>query len=165
MISPNNLLRFHWDWVNSIHKLGRTNILILLRLSVHTCGISLHLFRYLISFIVSLLFSSYRSGFPNSSPGKESTCNTGDLGSIPGLGRCPGEGNDYPFQYSGLENSMNCIVHGVGRRESDTTEWLSRRTLFSLNFILTACERVVESNLSDVEGFNEIVTTDRIVQF
>ena len=36
-----------------------------------------------------------------------------DLGSVPGLGRSPGEGNSYPFQYSVLENSMNCIVHGV----------------------------------------------------
>ena len=41
----------------------------------------------------------------------------GDLGSIPGLGRSPGEGNGYPLQYSGLENSMNCISHGV--TESD----------------------------------------------
>ena len=44
---------------------------------------------------------------------KESTCNAGDLGSIPELGRSPGEGNSYPLQYSGLENSMDCIVHGV----------------------------------------------------
>ena len=45
--------------------------------------------------------------------GRESTCNVGDLGSIPGLGRSPGEGNGYPLQYSGLENSLDCIVHGV----------------------------------------------------
>ena len=44
----------------------------------------------------------------------------GDLGSVPGLGRSPGEGNSYPLQYSGLENSMDCIVHGV--TESDMTE-------------------------------------------
>ena len=47
------------------------------------------------------------------SVGKESACNTGDLGSIPGLGRSPGEGTGYPLQYSGLENSMDCIVHRV----------------------------------------------------
>ena len=47
------------------------------------------------------------------SAGKESTCNVRDLGLIPGLGRSPGEGNSYPLQYSGLENSMDCIVHGV----------------------------------------------------
>ena len=58
--------------------------------------------------------SSYR-GFPGSSVGKESACDAGDPGSIPGLGRSPGEGNSYPLQYSGLENSTNCIVHGVVR--------------------------------------------------
>ena len=47
--------------------------------------------------------------------------NTGDLGSSPGLGRSPGEGKGYPLQYSGLENSMDIIVHG-GHRESDTAE-------------------------------------------
>ena len=54
------------------------------------------------------------------SAGKESTCNVGDLDLIPGLGRSPGEGNGYPLQYSGLENSMDCIVHGVA--ESDMIE-------------------------------------------
>ena len=52
-------------------------------------------------------------GFPCGSAGKESACSVGDLGSIPGLGRSPGEGKGCPFQYSGLENSMDCIVHGV----------------------------------------------------
>ena len=52
-------------------------------------------------------------GFLCDSAGKESACNAGDLGSIPGLGRSPGEGNSYLLQYSGLENSMDCIVHGV----------------------------------------------------
>ena len=54
-------------------------------------------------------------GFPGGSAGKESACNAGDLGLISGLGRFPGEGNGYPLQYSGLENSMDCIVHGVTR--------------------------------------------------
>ena len=49
-------------------------------------------------------------GFPGGSAGKESACNVGDLGLIPGLGRSLGEGNGYPLQYSGLENSMDCIV-------------------------------------------------------
>ena len=58
-------------------------------------------------------------GFPDSSIGKESACKAGDPISIPGLGRSPGEGKGYPLQYSGLENSMDCIVHGVtfGDRE------------------------------------------------
>ena len=46
-------------------------------------------------------------GFPCGSAGKESFCNVGDLGSIPGLGRFPGEGKGYPLQYSGLENPMD----------------------------------------------------------
>ena len=49
------------------------------------------------------------------SAGKESACNARDLGSIPGLGRSPGEGNGYPLQYSGLKNSMDCRVHGVAK--------------------------------------------------
>ena len=57
--------------------------------------------------------------FPGGSAGKESACSAGDLGSIPGLGRYPGEGNSYPLHYSGLETSMD--VHG-GRKESDMTE-------------------------------------------
>ena len=57
-------------------------------------------------------------GFPCSSAGKESTCNAGDLCLIPGFGRSPVEGKGYPFQYSGLENSMNCIVHGFVKRQT-----------------------------------------------
>ena len=53
------------------------------------------------------------SGFPDSSVGKESTCNAGDLGLILGLGRSPGEEKGYPLQYSGIENFMGCIVHGA----------------------------------------------------
>ena len=51
--------------------------------------------------------------FPCDSAGKESTCNVGDLGLIPGLGRSPGEGNGYPHQYSGLENSMDYTVQEI----------------------------------------------------
>ena len=54
-------------------------------------------------------------GFPGGSDGKESACIAGDLNLISGLGRSPGEGNGYPLQYSGLENSMDCIVHGSQR--------------------------------------------------
>ena len=58
---------------------------------------------------------------PDGSAGKESACNVGDLGSIPGLGRSLGEGNSYLLQYSGLENSMDCIAHGVAKSQT----WLS----------------------------------------
>ena len=56
-----------------------------------------------------------KQGFTRDSAGKESSCNAGDLGSIPGLGRSPGEGKGYPLQYSGLENSMDSMVHGVAK--------------------------------------------------
>ena len=52
---------------------------------------------------------------PPGSAGKESGCNVGDLGSIPGLGMSPGEGKGHLLQYSSLENSMDCIVHGVAK--------------------------------------------------
>ena len=51
--------------------------------------------------------------FPDSSVGKESTCSAGNPGSTPGLGRSPGKGKGYPLQYYGIENPMDCIVHGV----------------------------------------------------
>ena len=54
-------------------------------------------------------------GFPCDLAGKESLYNTGDLGPIPGLGRSPGERKGYPLPYSGLENSMDAIVHGVSK--------------------------------------------------
>ena len=57
-------------------------------------------------------------GFLCGSAGKESACNVGDLGSIPGLGKSLGEGKGYPLQYSGLENSMDCIDHGVTKSQT-----------------------------------------------
>ena len=62
-------------------------------------------------------------GFPCGSAGEESPCSLGDLGSIPVLGGSPGERKGYPLQYSVLENSMDCIVHGS--KESDTTDQIS----------------------------------------
>ena len=59
-------------------------------------------------------------GFPGGSDSKESASNAGDLSSIPGLERSHGKGNGYPLQYSGLENSMDCVVHWFA--ESDMTE-------------------------------------------
>ena len=55
-------------------------------------------------------------GFPGGSAGKESACNAGDLGSIPGFRRSPGERKGYPLLYSDLKNSMDCIVLGVTKR-------------------------------------------------
>ena len=85
------------------------------------------------NFLCILICLCLLQGFPNDSPGKESTCNAGDLGLIPGSGRSPGEGNGNPLQNSCLENPMNrgaqqAIVHGV--TESNVTEQLSTQYLF-----------------------------------
>ena len=62
-------------------------------------------------------------GFPCGSAGKESACKAGDLVLIPGLGRSPGEGKGYPLQYSSLENSMDCIVHGVTKSRTRLSDF------------------------------------------
>ena len=89
-------------------------------------------------------------GFPGGSGGKESACNERDLGSIPELGRSPREGKGYPLQYSGLGNSMDCIVHGVTKSQIQISdchfshclpEWLSI-------YILTNSEDSFFSTLS-----------------
>ena len=69
-------------------------------------------------------------GLSCGSAGKESTCNAGDLGSVPGLGGSPGEGKGYPLQYSGLENSMDCIGHGV------TKSWIQLSDFINFNSYL-----------------------------
>ena len=66
--------------------------------------------------------------FPGGSDSKESACNGGDLGSIPGLGRSPGEENGYPFQYSYLEHCMDrrawwATVHGVAKSQTQLSNW------------------------------------------
>ena len=62
-------------------------------------------------------------GFPCGSAGKKSACNEGDLGSIPGLVRSPGEGKGHPLQYSGLENSMDYMVHGVAKSRTRLSDF------------------------------------------
>ena len=57
------------------------------------------------------------------SDGKEFACNAGDLGSIPGLGRSPGEGNGNPLQYSGLENCMDSTVHGITKSQTRLSDF------------------------------------------
>ena len=61
--------------------------------------------------------------FPGGSTGKESACSVGDLGSIPGLGRSPGEGRGYSLQYSGLENPMDYTVHGVAKSQTRLSDF------------------------------------------
>ena len=67
--------------------------------------------------------TKYILGFPGGSAGKEFACSARDLGSIPELGRSPAEGNGYPFQYSALENSMDCILHGVEKSQTQLSDF------------------------------------------
>ena len=71
--------------------------------------------------------------FPGGSAGKESSCNAGDRGPIPGLGRSTEVGNGYPLQYSGLENSMDCTVHGVTKSQTQLNnfQFTSPQSIFS----------------------------------
>ena len=62
-------------------------------------------------------------GFSGGSAGKESAYNAGDLSSMPGLGRSPGEGNNYQLQYSGLENFIYSIVHGVTKSQTQLIDF------------------------------------------
>ena len=85
-----NLVIKQWQQCTCTHWYAHTNI---------------HIYTYIYTY----------TGFPFGSAGKESSCNVGDLGSIPGLERAPGEGKGHPLQYSGLEKSMDCIDHGVAK--------------------------------------------------
>ena len=75
-------------------------------------------------------------GFPCGSAGTESACNVGDLGSIPGLGRSPGEGQGYPLQYYGLENSMDCIAHGVAKSQTRLSD-------FHFHYIVAHLKKII----------------------
>ena len=77
--------------------------------------------------------NTFHGGFSGSSADRESACNAGDLGSIPGLGRSPGEGNVYPLQYSGLGNSMDYISKRVEH------DWVTFTLLFMLILIIKLC--------------------------
>ena len=75
---------------------------------------------FILMHLIYIIFLFFAYAFavkssPGSSVGKESACNAGDPGSIPGSGRCAGEGIGYPLQYCGLENSMDYAVHGVAK--------------------------------------------------
>ena len=80
-------------------------------------------------------------GFPGGSAGKESACHVGDVGLIPGLGRSPGERKGYPLQYSGLENSMGCIAHGVTKSQTRLSDFHFHFNfhLMSFKYILPLC--------------------------
>ena len=102
-------------------------------------------------------------GFPSGSAGKESTRNVGDLGSIPRLGKSLGKGKGYPLQYSGLENSTDCIVHGVAKSRTWLTltslslsslavwHWVKNSQHVTSTFLLTDIEEAVDRGLADQE--------------
>ena len=71
-------------------------------------------------------------GFPSGSAGKETACNAGDLG----VGKSPGEGNGYPLQYSGLENSVDCIVHGVAKSQTRLSDLHFHFLSLLLNYLI-----------------------------
>ena len=82
-------------------------------------------FSFKLNYII-YLFIGYNNLFfegQNGSAGKESASNVGDLGLIPGLGRSPGEGKGYLLQYSGLENSMDCIAHEVTKSRTQLSDF------------------------------------------
>ena len=81
------------------------------------------LLRVAAKFTLVVILGSFKLfGFPGGSTGRESTCNAGELASIPGLGRSPGEVKGYPLQYSGLENSMDYTVHGVTESQTQLSD-------------------------------------------
>ena len=95
-------------------------------------------------------------GFPCGSAGKESTCNAGDLGSITGLGRSPGEGKGYPLQCSGLENSMDSPW---GREELDMTERLSLHFI-SLKFFHASSSTKILRQLTHRKQYKNRISED-----
>ena len=109
--------------------LGRVDIAMMSVYLIQGYNLTLNLFNfYLVHFNKILDLFSMTSRLPLwLTQGKESPCNAGDLGSIPGLGRSSREGNSYPFQYSCLENSMDRGAWQAtwGRKESDTTARIS----------------------------------------
>ena len=112
---------FFW---NSLAFCDPTNVGDLISGSSAFSKSSLYIWKCLVQVLLTLSLKDFVNnltsmGFPGGSAGKESSFNLGDLGSTPGLGRYPGEGNSYPLQYSGLKNSMNYyIVHGVAKSQT-----------------------------------------------
>ena len=101
-------------------------------------------FQYWTSWAVCIFWSlipcqllHLQMGFTGGSKVKASACNAGDLGSIPGLGRSPGEGNGNPLQYSCLENPMDGGAWWIMGKESDMTEWLHFLSFLSFSFANT----------------------------
>ena len=78
----------------------------------------------------------------------ESTCNVGDVGSIPGLGRCPGEGKGYPLQQTGLESSTDYTVHGVAKSQTQLSEFHFHSLLVSIISIVPFSAKGISQSIS-----------------
>ena len=78
-------------------------------------------------------------GFPGGSADREPTCNAGDLGSIPGLGRSPGEGKGCPLEYLGLENSTDSVAHGVAKSRMRLSDFVSFSQCINILLLETKC--------------------------
>ena len=103
---------------------------------------------------------SWKSGFPGGSDGKASVCNAGDPGSIPGLGRSPGEGNGSPLQYSWLENPMDrrawyATVHGAPKSQTGLSD-------FTFTFTFTLEVSNIESSLPGSVQFSSVQSFSRV---
>ena len=92
--------------------------------------------------------------YPDSSVGKESACSAGDPGMIPDSGRSPEEGIGYPLQYSGLENSMDCIVHGVAKSPTRLSDFHFTIHVIPLKYRLLASTLEKESMWSSTRILN-----------
>ena len=106
---------------SSVQPLGRVQLFATPWTAARQASLSITNSWTLLNFMSIESVMPSKSGFPCGSADKESACDAGDPGSIPGLGRSPGEGKGYPLQDSSLENSMDCIAHGV----SKSWTWLS----------------------------------------
>ena len=97
--------------------------------------------------------NEFTVAFPCGSAGKESSCNAGDLDSIPGLGRSSGEGKGYPLQYSGLENFMDFIIHGVAKSWTQLSGFYFHYSLSSLsmnaNYVFMGPEIIWEAQFKE----------------
>ena len=91
-------------------------------------------------------------GFRYGSAGKEFACNAGDLGLIPGLGRSPGEGKGYLLQYSGLENSMACIVHRVAKSRTQLSDFHFHKVSQATKIFLHLGEKSQNYKLCETTG-------------
>ena len=86
-------------------------------------------------------------GFPCGSAGKESACNGEDLGSTPALRRAPGEGKGYRLQYSGLENSMDCIVQGVPKSQTKLSDFHFAYNIYITFFLIGLAKKFIQGFL------------------